>query len=143
MRHDSVAVTAHGRHHLPVPAEVLAGIEMARRFSFQPDAQVAGCLIQADIGPVSWGAVYGCDAHQAGTFVKFDACGLDRRNEWDIVRVAGGGAFVIVGFAEHTRIRGVCLLREHMAVNREHYEDLLRVWRRSGQVQAQPLNSAA
>lgn len=102
------------------PAEQL-GIEYVASFPFASDARVAGYLIKADIGPTSYGHLFGFDLPPDRNFVKFEAIGVDTRGGYEIVRSAAGVAFVIVTYAAHARDRGLSHLREHIGANPDYY----------------------
>lgn len=55
------------------------GIQYVQSFPFAPDAQVAGYLIKADIGPTSYGFLHGTDLPPDEIFVIFKAIGVDAR----------------------------------------------------------------
>ncbi|TDS73437.1 hypothetical protein [Comamonas sp. JUb58] len=93
----------------------------AKRKRFLPDARVTGILINADIGPVCWGELHGADRPAGQEFVRFEAVGVDNRNGYDIVQTADGVAYVIVSFAAHAKARGLTLLKNHIAANRDWY----------------------
>ena len=97
------------------------GIQYATSFPFAPGAQVAAYLIKADIGPISYGHLYGTDLAPGANFVTFEAIGVDLRRGYDIVRTAAGVAYVIVTYASHARERGLSHLREHIGANPDHY----------------------
>jgi hypothetical protein len=97
------------------------GIQYVTSFPFAPDARVAGYLIKADIGPTSYGHLYGTDLPPGANFVAFEAIGVDSRGGYDIVRTAAGVAYVIVTYASHARERGLSHLKEHIGANPDHY----------------------
>jgi len=97
------------------------GIQYVQSFPFAPDARVAGYLIKADIGPTSYGFLYGADLPPDGNFVTFEAIGVDARGGYDMVRTAAGVAYVIVTYASHARERGLTHLKDHIGANPDHY----------------------
>lgn len=97
------------------------GIQYVTSFPFAPDARVAGYLIKADIGPTSYGFLYGADLPSGENFVTFEAIGVDSRGGYDIVRTAAGVAYVIVTYASHARERGLRHLKDHIGANPDHY----------------------
>jgi hypothetical protein len=97
------------------------GLQYVQSFPFAPDARVAGYLIKADIGPTSYGFLYGADLPPDGNFVTFEAIGVDSRGGYDLVRAAAGVAYVIVTYASHARERGLSHLKDHIGVNPDHY----------------------
>lgn len=97
------------------------GIQYVSSFPFAPDARVAGYLIKADIGPTSYGFLYGADLPPSKNFVTFEAIGTDSRGGYDVVRSAAGVAYVIVTYASHARERGMNHLKEHIGANPDHY----------------------
>jgi hypothetical protein len=90
-------------------------------FPFAADARVGGFLLNADIGPTSYGRLYGCDLNDDSTFAQFDVIGIDKGSTYDILRTTAGIAYVIVAYAPHARERGLSHLEEHMAVNADYY----------------------
>lgn len=112
-------VTEHSSSQLSLADKL--GIRYANSFSFAPDSRVAGYLIKADIGPTSYGFLYGADLPSGESFVTFEAIGVDNRGGYDIVRSAAGVAYVIVTYASHARERGLSLLKEHIGANPDHY----------------------
>lgn|GEM_PF-6229130 len=100
---------------------IKAAIEYARQETFLPDARVAGVLVNADIGPVSFGELFGADRPAGQEFVRFEAVGIDNRNGYDIVRTAQGVAYAIVTFAEHAKQRGMSHLKAHIVANPDFY----------------------
>lgn len=97
------------------------GIQYVTAFPFAPDARVAGYLIKADIGPTSYGFLYGTDLPPDKNFVTFEAIGVDSRGGYDMVRSAAGVAYVIVTYASHARERGLGHLKDHIGANPDHY----------------------
>lgn len=97
------------------------GIEYVQSFPFAPDARVTGYLIKADIGPTSYGFLYGADLPPGKNFVTFEAIGVDSRGGYEMVRTAAGVAYVIVTYAPHARERGLRHLKEHIGANPDHY----------------------
>jgi len=97
------------------------GIQYVTSFPFAPDARVAGYLIKADIGPISYGYLYGADLPPDENFVTFEAIGVDSRGGYDLVRSAAGVAYVIVTYASHARERGFRHLKDHIGANPDHY----------------------
>jgi len=97
------------------------GIQYVTSFPFAPDARVAGYLIKADIGPTSYGFLYGTDLPPGENFVTFEAIGVDSRGGYDMVRAAAGVAYVIVTYASHARERGLSHLKDHIGANPDHY----------------------
>lgn len=89
---------------------------------FAPDAHVLGVLTDADIGPISYGTLFGNDSVATnGEFIRFTAVGTDNRNGYDIVKAATGHAFAIVTYAEHARERGLAHLKAHIRCNPDCY----------------------
>lgn len=97
------------------------GIQYVTSFPFAPDCRVAGYLIKADIGPTSYGFLYGADLPPDENFVTFEAIGVDSRGGYDLVRSAAGVAYVIVTYASHARERGLSHLKYHIGANPDHY----------------------
>jgi hypothetical protein len=95
----------------------------AKRARFLPDAAVVGFLLNADIFSIGFGNIYANDSFTDGEFIRFTSLGTDNRNGWDIVKTTIGN-FVIVTFAEHAKERGLCLLKQHIAINPEYYAAL-------------------
>lgn len=104
----------------PTLAEQL-GIDYVRSYPFAPDARVAGYLIKADIGPISYGFLHGADLPPGKNYVRFEAIGVDSRGGYEMVRTAAGVAYVIVTYAAHARERGLNHLKEHIGANPDHY----------------------
>lgn len=96
-------------------------LNFARRKAFLPAARVAGFLVNADIGPISWGELHGADQQPGDEFVRFEAVGVDHRNGYELVRTADGAAYVVVTYADHAKVRGLTHLREHIAANPDWY----------------------
>lgn len=96
-------------------------IEYAKSKIFLPDANVCGFLVEADINPISYGRIYGSDRWQESQFIQFAAIGTDNRNGYDIVKTEEGKSYAIVAYAEHAKERGLSSLRNHIAMNKEHY----------------------
>jgi hypothetical protein len=99
----------------------MRNLNYARTFPFAPDARVVGFLLNADIGPTSYGRLYRCDLGEDSQFVQFEVIGLDNRASYDIVRTAAGVAYVIVAYAQHARERGLAHLEEHISANPDFY----------------------
>ncbi|MFP3637691.1 hypothetical protein [Paraburkholderia sp. SIMBA_054] len=112
-------------------ADELRCLEYARSTVFRPDANIRGFLLKADIGPISFGHVYGDDSRESGEFCRFTAIGVDSRVGYEIVRVAEGGAYCIVSYADYAKDRGLRFLREHIAANPDHYAALAAKWSES------------
>lgn len=91
----------------------------SRRFATA--ARVGGYLLRADIGPNSFGFLYGADLPLGENFVSFEAIGFDSRGGYDLVRSASGLAYVIVTYALHARERGLDHLASHIGANPDHY----------------------
>lgn len=99
-----------------------AAVRHALKQVFAPEANVLGVLIEADIGPISFGFLYGNDSvAQDGEFICFKAVGTDNRNGYDIVKTAAGHSFVVVTYAEHARARGLSFLQAHIRCNPAYY----------------------
>jgi len=97
------------------------GIQYVKSYPFAPDARVGGYLIQADIGPTSYGYLYGADLPPGDNYVTFEAIGVDSRGGYEMVRSAAGVAYVIVTYAAHARERGLKHLKDHIGANPDHY----------------------
>ena len=97
------------------------GIDYVRSFPFPPHARVAGYLLNADIGPISYGFLHGADPQRGENFVTFQAIGVDSGGGYDLVRTAAGVAYVIVTYASHARERGLDHLKNHIQANPDHY----------------------
>lgn len=97
------------------------GIQYVTSFPFAPNARIAGYLIKADIGPTSYGFLYGADLPLDENFVTFEAIGFDTRDGYDIVRSAAGVAYVIVTYASHARECGLGHLKAHIGANPDYY----------------------
>ena len=124
IRQPSLAQRTHSSHPLEPTDQTSAekiGLACARRFRFAPDARINGFLLQADIGPISYGNLHGNDLPAESNFVKFEAIGFDHRGGYDIVRSAAGVAFVIVTYAPHALERRLSLLQEHIGANPDYY----------------------
>jgi len=93
----------------------------ARSNSFPVDARVAGFLLEADVGPISYGVLYSIAPGGVSEFVRVDTIGIDHYAGYDIVRAATGVAYAIVGYASHAAERGLDHLREHIAINADTY----------------------
>jgi hypothetical protein len=106
--------------YVPSKAEDL-GLEYVRTFPFAEDARVCGYLVQADVGPITYGHLYGADLPPDRNFVKMEAIGIDSRGGYDLVRSATGFAFVIVTYAPHAREKGLTHLKEHIGANPDYY----------------------
>lgn len=96
-------------------------LSYARTISFPADARVAGFLLDADIGPMSYGMLYNVDQGDEGEFVQVDVIGIDHCEGYDIVRAATGVAYAIVAYAPHAEERGFTHLKEHISVNADYY----------------------
>lgn len=96
-------------------------LSSARTASFPSKARVAGFLLNADIGPTSYGVLYSIAPGEQGEFVQVDVIGIDHYAGHDIIRVAAGVAYAIVGYAGHAQERGLSHLKEHIAVNADWY----------------------
>lgn len=89
---------------------------------FAPDTHVLGVLVDADIGPVSYGTLFGNDSvAKDGEFIRFTAVGTDNRNGYSIVKTDAGHAYAIVSYAEHARERGLSHLKAHIQANPAYY----------------------
>ena len=97
------------------------GIRYGTSCPFAPEARVAGYLIEADIGPTSYGFLYGAEVPPNENFIRFEAIGFDSQGGYDIVRSADGVAYVIVLYASRARKQGLSLLKDHIAANPDHY----------------------
>lgn len=104
----------------PSRAEEL-GLQYVQSFPFAPDARVAGYLIKADIGPISYGYLHGTDLPPGENYVTFEAIGVDSRGGYEMVRAATGVAYVIVTYAPHARERGLGHLKDHIGANPDYY----------------------
>ena len=102
-------------------------LDFAWSFRFATDARVSGYLINADIGPTSYGHLYGADMPPGENFITFEAIGIDWRGGYDIVRTRSGVAYVIVTYTPHARERGLSLLKRHIGANPGHYAALSRI----------------
>lgn len=100
---------------------VAADFSAARCCQFPPGARVIGYLLDADIGPTSYGQLYGIGSDTADQFVQFDVVGFDHHAGYDIVRASTGVAYVIVTYACHAQDRGLSHLKEHIAANADWY----------------------
>lgn len=100
---------------------VATDLSVARCCQFPPCARVIGFLLDADIGPTSYGQLYGIDSDTADQFVQFDVVGFDRWAGYNIVRASSGVAYVIVTYACHAQDRGMSHLKEHIAANADWY----------------------
>lgn len=98
-----------------------ADLSAARCCQFPPGARVIGFLLDADIGPTSYGQLYEIDSDTADQFVQFDVVGFDHCAGYDIVRASSGVAYAIVTYAEHAQGRGMSHLKEHIAANADWY----------------------
>lgn len=96
-------------------------LNYARTFPFPDEVRVAGFLLAADVGPMSYGLLYGRSLGNEQSFVQFDAIGIDHCAGYDIVRTSAGVAYVIAGYAPHALERGMSHLKEHIAVNADWY----------------------
>lgn len=109
----------------PSNALIAAGdgcdLSCARSVSFPPEARVAGLLLEADIGPTSYGVLYSNLTSEKGEFVRVDVIGIDHYAGYDIIRAATGVAYVIVGYACHAHGRRLSHLIEHISVNADWY----------------------
>lgn len=106
-----------------------AAIRYAASEIFLPDARVAGVLVDADIGPISYGKLYGADRPAGQEFIRFQAVGTDHRNGYDIVRSASGKAYAIVTYASHAMDRKMQHLKEHIAANQDWYQSRCGAWK--------------
>lgn len=110
----------------------MSAVNYAKSCAFLPDARVAGFLLDADIGDICFGTLHGTDRPFDDMFVRFEAVGLDNRNGYDLVKTADGVAYVIVGYSDHAKDRGVSHLQEHIRVNTDFYDArLLQTWANS------------
>ena len=100
---------------------VAADLSAARCCQFPPGARVIGFLLDADIGPTSYGQLYRFDSDTADQFVQFEVVGFDRCAGYDIVRGSSGDAYAIVTYAGHAQDRGMSHLKEHIAANTDWY----------------------
>jgi hypothetical protein len=106
-----------------------AGIEYAKNQFFLPNARVGGVLVNADIGPISYGELHGADLPEGHRFVRFEAVGTDSRNGYDLVRTVDGLAYAIVTFSDHAKERGMDHLKKHIAANPDWYENRRSAWK--------------
>lgn len=116
----SPTIGAEPSDYEPSTAEKL-GLEYVRSFPFAEDARVGGYLVQADVGPVTYGHLYGADLPDERNFAKLEVIGIDNRGGYDLVRSATGLAFVIVTYAPHARDKGLSHLKEHIGANPDYY----------------------
>lgn len=116
----SPAIAAEQSDFEPSSAEKL-GLEYVQSFPFAEDARVGGYLVQADVGPITYGYLYGADLPVGQNFAKFDAIGIDNRGGYDLVRSSVGLAFAIVTYAPHAREKGLSHLKEHISSNPDYY----------------------
>lgn len=98
-----------------------ADLSAARCCQFPPGARVAGFLLDADIGPTSYGQLYGIGSDAVDQFVQLDVVGFDSCAGYEMVRASSGVAYVIVTYASHAQDRGMSHLKEHIAVNADWY----------------------
>lgn len=96
-------------------------LSCAHSVAFPPEARVAGLLLEADIGPISYGMLYSAAPGTKGGFVRVDVIGIDHYAGYDIIRAATGVAYAIVGYACHAQDRGLSHLKEHISVNSDWY----------------------
>lgn len=104
-----------------IAAGDLGDLSSARTASFPLEARVAGFLLDADIGPTSYGVLYSIAPGKQGEFVHVDVIGIDHYAGYDIIRAAAGVAYAIVEYAGHAQERGLSHLKEHIAVNADWY----------------------
>jgi hypothetical protein len=97
------------------------GIQYVQSFPFAHEARVAGCLIKAEIGPISHGYLYGTELENDERFVTFEPIGFDTSGGYDIVRSATSVAYVIVTYASHARDRGMNDLKDHIETHPDSY----------------------
>ena len=101
----------------------MRAIEYAKTLPFMVEAKVRGFLLQADIGPICYGYVYGCAIYPEGTFIRFAANGTDDQQGFNLVRSIYGGAFVIISFASHALEAGLSRLERFGRTCRHRHEN--------------------